>query len=332
MFKELIILSVLFLLEIVYLKIAEAKGIIDKPNHRSAHVNPTIRGGGIIYLPALIMFMVFFGENRMTYLPLIISVFVVATISFIDDINPLPAKVRISIHFLAFIFVFYHLGFFNNISIWSIILLFLTFVFSLGYLNIYNFMDGVNGMTFLNALATFGGFLMINECVIIFTDSNLLWVYLLATVVFGFFNFRYKPKCFLGDVGSIALGFSIIYFSVQLFLKTQNYFIILMLGVYLLDGGWTIVERLVRKENVFEAHRRHLYQQFANELKVSHLKISISYFVMQLLLNSIVYCMLDVKYNNILVVFVLFGVCSFAYFYLKKKTYEKVKKLNSNAV
>lgn len=320
----LIILIVLFFCELLYLKIAEKKKIIDNPNHRSAHKNPTIRGGGIIYLPALLLFSLFFKDVAQDYLFLIISVFLVAIISFIDDINPLSTKVRILIHFLAFTLIFYCLGFFDIITFGSICVLFFTLVFSLGYLNIYNFMDGINGMTFLNALVTFVGFLIINENIIEFSNSNLIWVYILATAVFGFFNFRLKPKCFLGDVGSIAVGFTIIYFIIQLFLISKNYAVFLLLGVYLLDGGWTILERLVRRENIFEAHRRHLYQLFANEIGVSHIKISTVYFLVQLIINSIVVYLLTQSENNLWMILTLFLILSIIYFLIKKRTYLKI--------
>ncbi len=329
MLNFLIIFIILFVLEVLYLKIAIAKGIIDNPNHRSAHITPTIRGGGIIYVPALLLFLFFYSDNSLNYLPLIISVFIVAIISFIDDINPLSTKIRITMHCIAFTIIFYQFGFFNAFSILSGVFLILTYAFSLGYLNIYNFMDGINGITFLNALATFGGLWGINKYVVEFENSNLLMVYILATLVFGFFNFRLKPKCFLGDVGSIAIGFSIIYFVIKLFVVTQNYVTFLLLGVYLLDGGWTIVERILRKENVFKAHRRHLYQQFANELKIPHLKISTGYFVVQLLCNGFVYYMLLNNNDLILIALSLFVVLSFVYLYLKKRTYDKVEKLNA---
>ena len=327
MLYSIIIFILLYLFEIGYLRIAKEKGIIDKPNYRSAHTNPTIRGGGIIFLPALLLFMFFYREHIQEYLPLIIAVFLVAIVSFIDDIKPLSTKIRITVHFIAFTLIFYHLGFFNSITVISLVILILSYVFSLGYLNIYNFMDGLNGMTFLNALVTFGSFLFINNYVVSFTNSNLLLVYLLATLVFGFFNFRIKPKCFLGYVGSISIGLSIIYFIVQLFLETENYFIFLLLGVYLIDGGWTIVERLLRRENIFEAHRRHLYQQFANELKVPHLTVSIGYFIIQLIFNFIVFYILNISFTNIYILIILSGILSLLYFYLKFSIYKKLENL-----
>lgn len=324
MMNLLIIFCILFFCELLYLKIAEKKKIIDKPNHRSAHTNPTIRGGGIIYLPALLLFVCFYKDEVYEYIALMLSVFIVAIISFIDDIKPMSTKVRMLVHTLAFVFVFYHLGLFGGITFSVICILLITYIFSLGYLNIYNFMDGINGVTCLNTLATFIGFLVVNENVIHFTSSNLIWTYILATLVFGFFNFRTQPKCFAGDVGSIAIGFTVVYFIIQLFIASENYVIFLFLSTYLLDGGWTVVERFIRKENVFEAHKRHLYQLYANEVKVPHLKISTLYFLVQVALNIVAIYVLKTSENNLLLTLAMFSVLSIIYFLIKNNTYKKI--------
>lgn len=320
-----IVFVILFLIEVFYLKYAQAKGIKDKPNHRSAHVVPTIRGGGVIFIPAIFLHAAFFNnEIDDHFIYFIISVLVVAITSFIDDLRELSAKVRIIFHFLAFTIAFYGLGLFNTLDSINILVIVGAYVFSLGYLNIYNFMDGINGITFLNAFISYVTFCIINAYVVQFTSQSLLIVFVLATIVFGFFNFRKQPKCFLGDVGSITIGFSIIYFTLRLFYITQNYVVFFMLGIYLLDGGWTIVERLFRKENIFEAHRRHLYQLFANEIKIPHLLISLVYFIFQLVLNSYVFYALRANKNNIEVTIGLSFILSLMYCIIKKRAYKKV--------
>lgn len=328
MINYVIIFSFLFGVEIFYLKIAARKGIQDTPNHRSAHVKPTIRGGGIIFIPAVFLFLFFFPNESSNYYFLIISILLVSIISFIDDLITLTSYKRILVHFIAFTLVFYHLEFFNNLSIVSVGLIFLSYVFSLGYLNIYNFMDGINGITFLNALISYITFFIINMYVVEFTSYNLLLILIFTTLIFGFFNFRIRPKCFAGDVGSITIGFTIIYFIVKLFLESNNYIVFLMLGVYLLDGGWTIFERIVRKENILEAHKRHLYQLLANDLKIPHLKISLIYFLVQLILNAIIIFYLVFNINSSLTFGIItFIVLSAIYIIIKRRVYNNVKKL-----
>lgn len=325
MISYVIIFIVLLVAEIFYLKIATSKGIKDNPNHRSAHSSPTIRGGGIIFIPAILLFVFFFSEDISNYYFLIGSILLVAIISFIDDLINLSSTKRMAVHFIAFTLVFYNLRFFDITSLVDVIIIVLAYVFSIGYLNIYNFMDGINGITFLNALVSFSTFFIINTYIIEFTSSNLMLILILSTLVFGFFNFRLKPKCFAGDVGSITIGFAIIYFVISLFLATNNYIIFLMLGVYLLDGGWTIVERVIRKENILEAHRRHLYQLYANELKVPHLKIATGYFMIQLILNILViYDLIRDAFNDAFVLSVML-LFSLLYFLFKMKVYKRSK-------
>lgn len=325
MFKYLIVFIILFALEILYIKIAKAKNIKDTPNHRSAHTKPTIRGGGIIILFAVLMYPIIYVPDLEFYY-LLSGVVLVSVISFLDDILTLSSKIRILIHLIAFTLIFYSLGLMQFNGITSIALLSFIYIFSIGYLNIYNFMDGVNGITFLNALVSYGVLLYLNNYYVAFEDSDLLIVLMIAVLVFGFFNFRKKALCFAGDVGSIAIGFSLIYFAIKLYLASNNLLIMLIFSVYLLDGGWTIFERLLDKENVFEAHKRHLYQKLANDLKWPHLKVSTFYFLFQILINIVLIFLLTYKINGIIGFGLVFIVLSILYFLIKKATNKKINR------
>ncbi|WP_345275423.1 glycosyltransferase family 4 protein [Litoribaculum gwangyangense] len=331
MVKIAFIVIFLFFAEYIYLRIARFYKIKDDPNHRSAHSSPTLRGGGIIFIPAILLFIIFFPNESSNYHYIIASILLVAIISFIDDLVSLSTSKRMIIHFIAFTLIFYDLHFFNNLSLLTICFITLCYLFSLGFLNIYNFMDGINGMTFLNALVTFSTFLIINRYVIEFTDSNLLLILISSTLVFGFYNFRLKPKCFAGDVGSITIGFAIIYLIIKLFLESNSFIIFLMLGVYLLDGGWTIIERVIRKENVLKAHRRHMYQLFANDLKMNHLKISTGYFMVQTCLNIlVVYSIISNPFNDFFILLSIMSLMTIVYFLVKIKVYKKIGSTEHN--
>lgn len=187
-------------------------------------------------------------------------------------------------------------------------------------------MDGINGITFLNALISYVTFYIFNVYIFKFTNSSLLIILIISTLIFGFFNFRLKPKCFAGDVGSITIGFTIVYFLIKLFFVSNNYIVFLLLGVYLLDGGWTIFERIVRKEKVFEPHKRHLYQLFANDLKTPHLKISVYYCILQLVLNVLVmFFLITTKSNNLYKTLFILFLLSIFYFLIKNKVYKNIK-------
>ncbi|MDN4013560.1 glycosyltransferase family 4 protein [Chryseobacterium gambrini] len=279
----LIVTILLFISMLIYFKIADKYNIIDKPNHRSAHTQITLRGGGIIFPVAFIIFSAFnFNEVIENYWSFGLGLLAISTISFIDDIVTLSNKIRLSVHFISVVLLLYFTGAFNLMPIWVWPILFILII---GTLNAYNFMDGINGMTGLYSLVGLSSLLYINEKVISFTDENFILYPVLACVVFLFFNFRKKAKCFAGDVGSMAIAFWVIGLITLLIMKTQDYKYIFLLSVYGIEVVLTIVERLLLKENIFEAHRRHLYQLFANEKKVSHLLISFVYALVQAIIN-----------------------------------------------
>lgn len=326
MIKIIIITLILFLLETFYIKVASVKNIKDNPNHRSAHTTPTIRGGGIIIPMSIILYLLFY-NNPTQFLYFFSGVILVAKVSFIDDLIMLSSKTRLLTHLLALVLMFFGLGLFDEISLQNILFLFFLAVFSIGFLNIYNFMDGINGITFLNALASYSTLLCLNNYYQNFTDNYLLIVLILAVLVFGFFNFRKKAICFAGDIGSITIGFSLLYFVLQLYLKTENHLAFLIFGTYLLDGGWTIVERIIRKENIFEAHRRHLYQLLVNDLKIPHLLVSSYYFFIQLLISIILICLIRYQFNDIIGVLSVFIILSLTYLVIKLRIIKKIKKM-----
>ncbi len=282
-FIYLVIILLLFLAELIYFKIADKYNIIDKPNHRSAHTQVTLRGGGIIFPIAFILFSLFnFSEVIKEYWAFGLGMLAICTISFIDDVKPLSNKIRLTVQFISVVLLLYFTNAFALIPFWAWLM---TFIVIVGTLNAYNFMDGINGMTGLYSLVTIGCLIYINSNIVQFTESNFIYYPALACIVFLFFNFRKKAKCFAGDVGSMGIGFWVIGLITLLIMKTQDYKYILLLSVYGIEVVLTIIERIILKENIFEAHRRHLYQLFANEKKVSHLLISFVYSFLQLVIN-----------------------------------------------
>jgi UDP-N-acetylmuramyl pentapeptide phosphotransferase/UDP-N-acetylglucosamine-1-phosphate transferase len=113
----------------------------------------------------------------------------------------------------------------------------------------------------------------------------------LSCVVFGIFNVRKKAKTFAGDVGSISMALFLGYFMIKTILDSGQFGYILFFSVYGVDAIITIVNRLIKKENIFQPHRSHLYQYLANEMGCSHVLVAITYAVLQLGINIIViYC------------------------------------------
>jgi len=320
MIEYLLIFITLFILIQAYFAIADKYNIIDKPNHRSAHSQITLRGGGIIFPIAFIIFSIFnYKEVMETYWSFGLGLLAICLVSFIDDVRTLSGKIRITVHFLSVALLLNFTGTFSAMPVWVWPAFFIMII---GTLNAYNFMDGINGMTGAYTLVTLLTLFYINRDIITFTQENFIMYALLASLVFLFFNFRKKAKCFAGDVGSMGIGFWLIALITLLIMKTQDYRYILLFSVYGMEVVLTIIERLMMKENIFEAHRRHLYQLLANEKRMSHLVISAVYALTQLVINLfLIHSELPV-YAIILIIFIPLGS---VYLFLKLRLKKKVQ-------
>ena len=275
-----VLLFVLFAGMLIYFKIADKYNIIDKPNQRSSHNYITIRGGGIIFWLAGVLY-------TLTHLPeknflFLIGLTAISLVSFWDDISSLPNKIRIVVHFLSISLVFCGLGLF---PLWLVVV---SYIFFVGVLNAYNFMDGINGITGLYSLVILLSMYYVNIHFVPFAENDFIVYAALACVVFLFFNYRKKAKCFAGDVGSMAISFWIVTLLLMLMLQTQSLVWILFLSVYGVDAVCTILHRLYLKQNIFEAHRLHFYQILSNECEISHLKVSVVYGIVQLFICMLV--------------------------------------------
>ncbi|AWK03004.1 UDP-GlcNAc--UDP-phosphate GlcNAc-1-phosphate transferase [Flavobacterium crocinum] len=266
---------ILMIIMLLYFKVADHFNIIDKPNQRSSHTEITLRGGGIIFWFSALLYFVQHIQNNYFFFT---GITLVSLVSFWDDIQSLSNKIRISIHFLAITLIFFDLGLFNLFPIWGVVI---AYVLAIGLINAYNFMDGINGITGLYTLVVMGALLYVNTKVQLFTDGAFIKYAMLASLVFLFFNYRKKAKCFAGDVGSIAIAFWIIYLVLKLILVTESLIWLLFLAVYGVDAICTILHRLFLKQNIFEAHRLHLYQVLSNEYKIQHRLVSLLYALVQ---------------------------------------------------
>ena len=270
------------ILMLLYFKVADHYNIIDKPNQRSSHTTITLRGGGIIFWFSALLYFVQNIQNNYFFFT---GITLVSLVSFWDDIQSLSNKIRISVHFLSITLIFYDLGLFNLVPIWEVII---AYILAIGLINAYNFMDGINGITGVYTLVVMGSLLYINTKVQLFTDGSFIKYGMIASLVFLFFNYRKKAKCFAGDVGSIAIAFWIIYLVLKLILVTNSLIWSLFLAVYGVDAICTILHRLYLKQNIFEAHRLHLYQILSNEYKIQHRLVSLYYALAQIAISILV--------------------------------------------
>lgn len=281
----LFVLGALFLAELLYFNIAEKFNIIDKPNQRSSHTSITLRGGGIVFYLAV---LIFFFVSDFEYPWFFLGLTLMTGVSFLDDICTLSNKVRLLVHFTSVVLMTVELEVFN--MPWYIYIL--GFIVVVGVINAYNFMDGINGMTACYSLSV-GGLLMLVNSNIGFISQDLLLYSVFGLLVFAFFNFRTKAKCFAGDVGSVSISYILLFCVGSLILKTGNLIYFLFLAVYGVDAVWTILQRLYLRENIFEAHRSHLYQYLGNEVGMSSLVVSFIYGFVQLLIGLAVIQFVD---------------------------------------
>ncbi|MBY2896494.1 MraY family glycosyltransferase [Bacteroides fragilis] len=270
----LIILVLLFLAELFYFRIADKYNIIDKPNERSSHTRITLRGGGIIfYLGALVYFL----TSQFEYPWFMLALTLVTVISFVDDIRSISQGLRLVFHFTAMGLMFYQWELFT-LPWWTVVV---ALIACTGIINAYNFMDGINGITGGYSLVVLGALAFINHWVVSFVESGLIYTMLCAVLVFNFFNFRKRAKCFAGDVGAVSIAFIILFLIGKLIIDTEDFSWIVLLAVYGADSVLTIVHRLMLHENIGLPHRKHLYQIMANELKIPHVAVSLTYMVVQ---------------------------------------------------
>lgn len=302
----IIIIVLLLIIELLYFKIADKYNIIDKPNNRSSHSQITLRGGGIIFpVGTIVAFALGYASLWVT-----LAVVAVAIVSFIDDIRPLPTLPRFSTHLLAVLLVFYDLNLFG-LEFWFIPVI---LVFLIGWINAFNFMDGINGITVLYALVALITFvyLPVHE-----KEIPLLLTMIASCLVFGFFNVRTKAKTFAGDVGSISMAVLLGYFMIKTIIRTEQIGYLLFFAVYGIDAAITILHRLIKRENILEAHRSHLYQYLANEYRYSHILVAFVYAGLQLLINMFVVYMDRNGYLSIINAMAFLSLLSLIYLFVR---------------
>lgn len=325
-----IIFVILLALELCYFKIADKCNIIDKPNERSSHSTIVLRGGGIIFLLSTftwagLQMLMGNGIEVANYLPFLIGLFLIAGVSFIDDIRSLPDSIRLVAQFISYGLMFYNLDFLQWNMWWLVIL---ALIISVGATNIINFMDGINGMTAGYSLAVLIPLALLNSEFAIqnlqFVTNSLLITVILGVLVFSAFNFRSrgKAKCFAGDVGSIGIAFIMLFFIGKLIIQTQDITYLIFLLVYGVDGCLTICHRIMLHEKLGEAHRKHAYQLMANELKISHVKVTCLYMTIQLVISlGFIYVCPNTVFAHWLYLSICVCVLSVAYILFKKKYY-----------
>lgn len=268
------------------------KNIIDNPNERSSHSVPTPRGGGVAvvcsYLLALAVLM--YSQQLPVHIGLTIMAagFVIALLGFLDDHGHINAMLRLAIHFLAAIAVVISLGGFGSVAVFGGVQLgflanIIAVLFLVWLLNLYNFMDGINGIASVEAITVTASMATLYYVLNISLHSDLLW--LLGACAFGFLLWNFpKAKIFMGDACSGFLG--LILGILALIALKENLVLfcawIICLGVFVVDATFTLLRRMLTGYKMYDAHRSHAYQIASRKLN-GHTSVTLAVVLVNLL-------------------------------------------------
>ncbi len=261
-------------------------GLIDKPNERSSHSNPTPKGGGV----GILMAFVVAGFKLDFPLTFLLAATGLSLVSLIGDKIHLSPLLRLVVQFVAAFIALHSLNYTelvtmfnkqNNATILALLTI-MAIVFIVGTANFYNFMDGINGIAGLTGIISFL-FLALYGLYNGFPNSWILLSLIVCISCIGFLPFNFpRARVFMGDVGSVLLGF--LFASIVIATaKSFEEFILLssFMFPFYADEFVTISERIRDGWSLARPHRRHLYQVLANEAKIPHWKVSIGYALFQ---------------------------------------------------
>ena len=273
-----IVLIASFFLTVVLRQYALKRSVMDIPNERSSHTVPTPRGGGVaIVLSFLVSLPILHSIGLLDSSVLWALLFGgagIALLGFLDDHGHIAARWRLLGHFSAAIWALYCLGGLSTINIfgWNVNLFWFGSILAVFYivwlLNLYNFMDGIDGLASIEAITTcVGGSILY---ILLGHTEHAFLPLVLVMAVAGFLLWNFPPaKIFMGDAGSGFLGFSLAVLSLQAAWVSPDLLLswIILLGVFIVDATFTLFRRLLRGDKVYEAHRSHAYQYASRQYK-----------------------------------------------------------------
>jgi Fuc2NAc and GlcNAc transferase len=279
-----VIVAVSFSLTWALRHYALSRSLMDIPNARSSHSVPTPRGGGVAIVLAFTLALFMLLLAGLMAPPVFVAIAgagaVIAIIGFMDDHGHIAARWRLLGHFAASIWLLFWMGGLPAIE-------FFGHAFDLGWLgnvlaafylvwllNLYNFMDGIDGIASVEAICV-----CLGACLLYWVSgaADLIWApLLLAAAVAGFLFWNFPPaRIFMGDAGSGFLGIVLGALSLQAAWASADMLWgwLILLGVFIVDATFTLFRRLLRGDKVYEAHRSHAYQ-YASRRFGSHLRVT----------------------------------------------------------
>lgn len=295
----LTITAISYVITLKVIRYAMKKGVIDTPNERSSHIIPTPRGGGLsIVLLTLIGTLVIVIAKVLpikTGLALLIGGSAVGLVGWIDDKRHLGAGIRFLIHMTSSLWAVIMLGglpplHMAFINIESIIILFcLATVGIVWSINLYNFMDGIDGLAGIQAVCVgIGSGILLT----LYGEISLAYcMYVLGAAALGFLVLNWHPaKIFMGDVCSGFIGFYIAAIAIA---SCNNSAMplplwIIIMAVFIIDATATLIYRIIKRYPIFEAHCTHVYQ-LATRNGLSHNRVALTVGIIDCILIGIAY-------------------------------------------
>jgi Fuc2NAc and GlcNAc transferase len=279
----------------------DSLNFVDVANHRSSHLGSVPKGGGIGILFSFLLASVFYDLSMGFWLPVVI----ISMVSLVGDRYHIPAMLRLFIQIICALIVVANFAQENSVS--NYLILFFSIIFIVGTANLYNFMDGINGIAGITSIVAFGslGFYLYSSGKSS-AFTSLCIVFAMSTAGFLPFNLP-QAKVFLGDVGSILLGFA---FSTIIILNANNFVEFMTMAgflfIFYFDEMITMSVRIYNGESLIKPHRKHIYQLLANEMKIEHWKISMAYGLVQGMISLVI---IIVSKENFYWLLILYLVC-----------------------
>ncbi|MDO1502205.1 hypothetical protein Q2T40_18890 [Winogradskyella maritima] len=271
----------------IYVKIAKSFNLTINIRRTYSQSQPVI-GAGFIFPVGILLLLLFFDD-----VPIIpqLAFVALAVTSFIDDIKSLPVVPRLVVQLIATFSLVSEL--FSGLDVDNRLFAQIGCVLLIiSYLNASNFMDGINGMLIVNAVISLSALFIIN-LEFYFVHDNALLGLICVCLVFAFGNVRKAPIFISGDVGSISLGFILIWFCIELYMVTDNPMVFLIISVFCIDVAVTLAHTIFKRHNPFKAHRNHLYEKLVYRDLHTDLKVTAIYGLIHLLVCAfVVYCII----------------------------------------
>jgi UDP-GlcNAc:undecaprenyl-phosphate GlcNAc-1-phosphate transferase len=252
------------------LKSKRLNQFLDMPNQRSLHTEATPKLGGLAIVASITFSAALYSPELLYLLPFLL---VLITLSFLDDLITIKPLIRLAVHFLTALIFLFILDLQSNYLFFIILLFFLVWV-----INLYNFMDGSDGLAAGMSIIGFSCYAVLS---IIFGDLNFaIFNIIIITACSSFLFFNFPPaKIFMGDTGSIPLGFLCGSLGVIGWYKLlwPLWFPLIIFSPFIIDSSITLLKRFIKKESLTKAHRSHYYQR-AILIGYSHKQVALFYY------------------------------------------------------